>query len=314
MQFTRPLGPLLVALLAGCSSGPLTTAAGNDAGAKETPTPDAAIAGMDTAAGDAATTPNVDAGVAMPAPQCIESPQPQPGARSTVTVSADLLYAGKPVVYGEPFALPSGGTLTVSDFRFFVSDVTLLRQGALPVAVDIVAADGKPVPYNLHLVNAESAAGMSFRIAAPPGEYTGMSFIFGVNDACNHVDPSSAQTPLTSNSELSWPPPFGYLFLRYEGNVMAAGAKDAPPTALAMGGVAGVVMAPRVSAAGSLKFAGTGASSVRLHVAVDELFKAAAMPTAGEVPELPGGPEMLAGEHVRQNVDKVQIFSVTTGP
>jgi hypothetical protein len=316
MKYPPLFAGCLVAIIAGCSSTPIAFRTSGDAGQMDSAAAEASIrnGGVAEDASPDSAAPEGDAEAPEPAAQCLESPTPQPGARSPVTVTVTLEYAGKPVPFGEPFPLAGGGTLTVSDFRFFVSDVLLLPQGAAPVAVDMVSADSKPVPYNLHLVNAESDAGMSFRIAAPAGDYTGMSFIFGVNDACNHVDPSRARTPLTSSSELAWPPPFGYLFLRYEGYVMAEGAKEPPPSALAIGGLAGIVMAPRVSAAGPLKVATAGANGVRLHMAIDQLFRAAALPTSGEVPTLPGGPEMLAGEHIRQNVDKVQIFSISNGP
>lgn len=323
MKYPPLVAGLLMALFAGCSSTPITSSTGNDAGpadgaAAEASAPDVGAA-VDAAAESAA--PQIDAEAPAPPVQCLESPQPQAGARSVVTMTVGLEYGGKPVPFGEPFALAGGGTLTIGNFRFFVSDFMLLRQDGSPVAVDIVTADGKPVPYNVHLVNAEDDAAMSFHIAAPTGEYAGMSFLFGINDACNRLNVSNTRPPLTYSSQLSWPQAFGYLFLRYEGNLMGVGEKDGPPTALAMSGFKGSIFAPRVSAEGSLRFAGA-ADAVRLHVTLEELFKAALLPATPEIPapptlpptvDTPGGPEITAGEHLRLNLDKVQIFSVTSG-
>jgi hypothetical protein len=44
------------------------------------------------------------------------------------------------------------------------------------------------------------------------------------------------------------------------------------------------------------------------------VLRAAALQTSGDIPVLRGGRELLAGEHVRQNVENVRIFSVTNGP
>jgi hypothetical protein len=326
MTYSPRIGLFLAMLLAGCSSTPLSTASQpGDAAMADAAVADGAPPVITADAAAAHVQPDSallapDAGPELAPSECLEAPVPRPGARTTVTLTVDLTYAGKLVPYGEPFPLPTGGTLTISNFRFFLSDVTLLRQGDQPVAVDIVAMDGKPAPFNVHLVNAENPAQMSFRISAPAGDYTGMSFIFGLNDACNARRPGNVP-PLNDQSQLSWPSPFGFLFLRYEGVVTGTG-KDAPVSALAMGGVIGAYGAPRVDAGGSLQV--TSAPRVaHLRVALDEIFHAATLPAdltdkilppppAGS-PSVPGGDEVEMGEHVRQNATKVPIFSVTSG-
>jgi hypothetical protein len=248
---------------------------------------------------------------------CVEDPQAQPGARSIVTVVADPTYAGKPVVFGEPFALPNGGTLTVSNFRFFVSDFQVVMGGDQLVPVDIVAPDGNPAPYNVHLVNAASASEMTFQLAVPAGDYTGMSLIFGLNDACNRRDSTASKPPLTFQSQLTWVQPFGFLFLRYEGMVTGATGPDAPLPAVAVGGLPGYVFAPRIQAPGAFQVAGTSGITVHLRVALDEMFKAALLPfdPITPAPPIPGptGSEIEAGDHLLANAHKVSIFSVTTG-
>jgi hypothetical protein len=64
---------------------------------------------------------------------CDETPSPR-GAdrsidRSVVGVKVVLTYGGRPVVFGEPFALPVG-SLILTTFRFFASDFTLLTRGS----------------------------------------------------------------------------------------------------------------------------------------------------------------------------------------
>jgi hypothetical protein len=248
---------------------------------------------------------------------CVENRTPQPGARSIVTVVVDPTYADKPVVLGEPLALPTGGTLTVSNFRFYVSDFQVVIGDDQLVAVDIVTPDGTPAPYNVHLVNAESASEMTFRLAVPARDYTGMSFLFGLNDDCNRRSPGASQPPLTFQSQMTWPPPFGFLFLRYEGKVMGATGQDAPLSKVAMAAFPAYVFAPRLHALGAFSVTSGPGNTVHLRVALDEILKAASLPldpnaTPTPIPS-PAG-EIEAGDHLRQNVYKVSIFSVTSRP
>jgi hypothetical protein len=323
MKYAPGLGLLLATLFTGCSSTPISTASRTMDAAADVAVPADAlpvVAAPEAGASDVQPALPGDASPEDPPAVCLEAPAAQPGARSPVTVAVDLTYAGKPVPYAEPFALPGGGTLTLSNFRFFLSDVTLLPEGAAPVAVDILAADGKPAAFNVHLVNAEDPSQMSFRIAAPPGDYTGVSFVFGLNGECNARRPGNV-APLDTESQLSWPSPFGFLFLRYEGLLAGAGT-DRAFSALAMGGIVGAYGAPRVEAEGALRVT-SAPGAAHLHVALDEIFRAAALPAdltdkliplpsaAGSVE--PGGAEIELGEHLRQNATKVPIFSVTSG-
>jgi hypothetical protein len=108
---------------------------------------------------------------------------------------------------------------------------------------------------------------------------------------------------------------------------MGAAGPDAPLSALAMGGIQNIIFAPRVDADGLVHVASVTGNTLHLQVALDEIFKAASFPldpNAVAFPPLPpggaspGGPpffdEIEAGEHLRQNANKVGIFSVTTGP
>jgi hypothetical protein len=330
MKHAPTVALFLAVLFAGCSSTPISTAShANDAAAADAVVADGAPpVGAAPDAGAADVQPDAaslapDAATEPPPAACVEAPAPRPGTRSLVTLAVDLTYGGKPVTYGEPFALPGGGTLTLSNFRFFLSDVTLLRRGDQPVAVDIVAMDGRPVPFNVHLVNAENPSQMSFRIAVPPGDYAGISFVFGLNEACNARQPGSVP-PLDTQSQLSWPSPFGFLFLRYEGVVAGAAGKDSPPSAVAMGGVLGLYGAPRVTADGALRVT-SAPGLAHLRVALDEIFRAAGLPadldgkslppsSGGSSPLVPGGDEIEVGEHLRQNATNVSIFSITSGP
>lgn len=297
----------VLVLLAGCAS---TAVPPGPADASAPPGPVSADA--------SAPPPDLGSDAAAPvtAGLCLEAPTPQPGSRAAVTVDVELTYDGQPLVFGEPLRLPAG-TLTVTNLRFYVSEFHALTSNG-ETAVDVIEGDGAPAPYNVHLVNAEDPAALTFRLAVPPGQYTGLSFLLGITDTCNRGDPASRRPPLTSSSQMTWPPPFGYLFLRYAGTISGA-TNDRPPTQIDVGGFPGVLLAPRVTAPGQLAVRDLSAHKVRMRVALDELFRAAALPAtldeAGKVlSSAPvSGPAFEAGEHVRQNANRVALFWLIDG-
>jgi hypothetical protein len=322
----RLLGWLSIALVASCgqtSDPPMPRADASPAAAEAGAAidagsdPDASTAADATGTNDSAPPSTTK----MPPAVCIEEPTPRAGQRSVIPVTVEPTYAGKPMVFGEPFFLPGGGLLTLSNLRFYLSDLALTKNGE-EIPVDIVGADGKPAAYNVDLVSADPAADLTFRIAAPAGDYTGASFVFGLNDACNGRSPSGSKPPLTGSSQMTWPPPFGFLFLRYEATLAGAtGAndKDGPLTKIAMGGLPGsadapsLVNAPTVKAAGAFQISAAGGKLV-LRLALDQVFAAVAMPADLNLVPIAPLPEMVDGEHLRQNATKVPIFTIAPAP
>jgi hypothetical protein len=134
---------------------------------------------------------------------------------------------------------------------------------------------------------------------------------------CNTGAPSSRTAALSNASQMTWPPPFGYHFLRYAGKLAGAAATDSTPGAIDMGGFPGMIFAPRATAPGS--FAADGSTTIRLRVALDELFRAEGMPVElGDAAKIlssgpTSGPPQLAGQHVLQNIQAVSLFTVSDG-
>jgi hypothetical protein len=229
------------------------------------------------------------------------------------------MLAGKAVEYAEPNAI-EGGTLMPLELRFYVSEVELIRSDTSTVAVDIVTNAGTPVPYGVHLVNAEDPASLRFSLLAPPGSYSGVSFTFGLKESCN-TGLMDRKAPLSAASQMTWPHTFGYLFLRYAGMFQpagdvapnpAGGGAARPPGVIHMGGVPGRVHAPRVHARGEIT-AGVGArTSVRLAFDFDELFRGAN--TSMDLSDYVGLPleEVLAGERVRRLAPELDLFTIVS--
>lgn len=101
----------------------------------------------------------------------------------------------------------NGDNYTVSKFAYYVSAIKLTR------------ADGQnfDIPVNYYLIDAANSSSHKITINnIPPGEYTGVSYILGV-DSTRNV--SGAQTgALDPANGMFWSWSSGYIFLKMEGN------------------------------------------------------------------------------------------------
>lgn len=135
-------------------------------------------------------------------------------------------------VGGEPFRCGGAyadigttkSTITPSDFRFYVSDVALIRADGTeqPVAL---TQDQKWQYQTVALLDFEDKTGpcsngtadTNAKVigSAPAGTYTGVAFTLGVPFALNHADATLAASPLNL-STLFWNWLGGYKFLRID--------------------------------------------------------------------------------------------------
>jgi hypothetical protein len=260
--------------------------------------------GLDAASEDAVDAANIDA--APPPSACKAAPAPLRTTGTILTLIVQLRYEGAELVFGEPNVGPAGETITPLNLRFYVSHVALTRQTEAPLPVDLVTAAGEVEPYGVHLFNAEDAASSVMRVLAPPGQYTGVSFTLGVDDACNSEPPSLHAPPLTDASQMTWPHLAGYLFLRYEAQVTPAAAR---PNQIHMGGTPRRVFAPTVSATGQLRVPDAPEISVHLNLQMDHVFRGATseIDPSAQSP-LAGFPEVLAGDRLREHAPQLPLF------
>jgi hypothetical protein len=269
------------------------------------------------AAGPPGSARDAGPGNAPPAQAtCDELPRARAATGTVLTLPIQIVAEGKPVVFGERNTLADGTAITPVNLRFYVSEPTLLGAGGKSTPADLVAADGQLVPYGVQLVNAEAPDSLSLRMRVPPGSYTGVSFTLGLSDACNRGPASMRKAPLNDASQMTWPPPFGYLFLRYEARVVRPAGRAEKPgdpvIGIHMGGLPGTVMAPIVSAAATVTVTAAPLSRP-LRFSLDEVWKAIALPVQampGNALPLPPGAEVQAGEALRENAAKVKLFSL----
>jgi len=114
--------------------------------------------------------------------------------------------------------------ITPTDFRFFVSDLSLLRADGsdVPLALD---QDGTWQYRNLALLDFEDGTGpcrngnaamnTNIRGTAPAGTYRGLRFTLGVPFELNHGDPTLAPSPLNITS-MFWVWKAGYRFVKID--------------------------------------------------------------------------------------------------
>jgi hypothetical protein len=262
------------------------------------------------AAGGAATGSGGSGAGGAPATACVEMPAPLRTSGTIVELTIDPVLGGQPFVYGEPNVSPAGDTITPINFRFYVSEMRLVTVGGDAVPVDLVTDAGLPAPYGVHFFNAEDATSHTLRVLAPTGAYTGVTFLLGLDGACNTSTTAARNPPLSDTSQMTWPPPFGYLFLRYE-SLLTSGAQGtgaAPPRSIHMGGFPGSLLAPVIDVDGQLAVPPGATVRRSLRLAMDQIFVAANTPVDLTGAPLPPGEEVEAGERLRRSAPGLQLF------
>ncbi len=118
----------------------------------------------------------------------------------------------------------TNATVSITDFRFYVHDVRLMRADGEAVALEL-EQDGLWQYENLALLDFENDSGACsngtsqtrtvVRGAVPVGAYVGLSFRLGVPAELNHLNAAKAPSPLNL-SALFWAWTSGYKYLRVD--------------------------------------------------------------------------------------------------
>ncbi len=297
------LGVGLVLSLAACGNDK-SSSAGTSAGGEAT----GGTGGAGTAAGGTSGDATGGGGVTSAA-ACPEAPALHQPIGTLVELGFAPRLAGKPLELAQPNALAEG-TVTPSNARFYVSELSLLKDDGSSLPVDLVSADGKAEAYGIHLVNLEEPASLTIRTLAPAGNYTGATFTWGINDACNAS--SGLRPPLSFDSQMMWPHIAGFLFLRYEAQWLANASTPGalgPPSMIHMGGIVGSIAAPKAHVAGALTVPASGKVTRSVQMSFEPIFAGAS--STEEVSGLPfQTPEVIAGERLRRGVPNLDVFTL----
>lgn len=168
-------------------------------------------------------------------------------APTPVKINFAAVVGDKPFACGQKYdgIGTTKSTITVSDFRFFVSGVALVSKSGATVPVALTQ-DGKWQNGTVALLDFEDGTATCSNgtpdtnavIAGtvPPGAYTGLKFDIGLPFEVNHKDPTRAPSPLNL-SRLFWNWNGGYKFARIDmkstgmpqGWVLHLGSTDCTP-------------------------------------------------------------------------------------
>ena len=145
---------------------------------------------------------------------CRKEDSPPPVAPPTVgNVSLKLqnIVGAKDLALdGTAYTTASGETFTVTTFKYYISNIKFTKADG-----SIYAAPGE-----YHLVDAEKPASTSFTVGnVPTGDYSGVSFVVGVDSTTTKGDPLALPGDLNPANAMYWAWATGHIFLKLEGTV-----------------------------------------------------------------------------------------------
>jgi hypothetical protein len=148
---------------------------------------------------------------------CKKDPDSQP---TMGTVSFQLANTVGPkalALDGTTYTTSSGETFTVRTFKYYISNIKLAK------------ADGSTyaAPGEYHLVDASKASSTSFTVSnVPAGDYTGVSFVVGVDSTTTKGDPLALTGDLNPANNMYWAWASGHIFLKFEGTATSGSAPN----------------------------------------------------------------------------------------
>ena len=142
-----------------------------------------------------------------------------------VAIKFQAKVGDRPFQCGASYALGKPATpMTVGDFRFYISDVSLVDANGKAVPLNLTQ-DGKWQYQNVALLDFENKTGActngtvetNNRLVGtvPKGTYNGIRFTLGLPFDLNHADATLTPSPLNLTS-LWWSWQFGYKFARID--------------------------------------------------------------------------------------------------
>jgi hypothetical protein len=119
---------------------------------------------------------------------------------------------------GTAYTTASGETFTVTTFKYYISNIKFTK------------ADGSTyaAPGEYHLVDAAKPKSTSFTVSkVPTGDYSGVSFVVGVDSTTTKGDPLALPDDLNPANAMYWAWATGHIFLKLEGTVTSTSPNKA---------------------------------------------------------------------------------------
>ncbi|MCF8243912.1 MAG: hypothetical protein K9J37_01435 [Saprospiraceae bacterium] len=155
--------------------------------------------------------------IAATAFSCKDDDQPSTPS-TTVNINFKAVYDGAPLVLYQALDYPGGKQIRFQHFNFFVSNITLLGDGATPdhllSEVEFFDFEG-----NLDIAAAQTALSRKYE-KVPLGNYTGVQIDFGVPASLNNADSGKldSSNPLRQAfSSHFWSDWGSFIFMKSEG-------------------------------------------------------------------------------------------------
>lgn len=148
------------------------------------------------------------------------TPAPTPNAVQRFGFHMHSMVGSSAAAYGTTFTDNSGRKFNLADFRFYISNVVLIKD------------DGSEYPFTNKVILVNPTTNEYDLGDAPVGSYKGFKFILGLDSATNHSDPTiyPASNPLSIQSpSIHWTWNSGYIFMKVEGQVDTTLANTGTP-------------------------------------------------------------------------------------
>lgn len=144
---------------------------------------------------------------------------PTPNTVQKLSFHLHTMVGTSPATYGTQFQDVSGRKFNLSDLRYYISNIILIKNDGneLPLTGKVILVNPTESEYELGNV--------------PVASYKGFKFMVGLDSATNHSDPTtySANDPLSIQSpSIHWSWNSGYIFMKIEGQVDTTIASNGP--------------------------------------------------------------------------------------
>ncbi|RZL02388.1 MAG: hypothetical protein EOO62_22475 [Hymenobacter sp.] len=139
-----------------------------------------------------------------------------PATTSQVNFTVQNVAGTQPLTLNSTVATTAANeTFTVSTFEYYLSNIKFTKSDGTTYAA----------PNTYYLVNQATASSLSFAVPnVPVGDYTGVSFLVGVDAQMTGLtDPTTFTGDLNQANNMYWTWNSGHIFLKMEGNLTSGG-------------------------------------------------------------------------------------------
>ena len=134
-----------------------------------------------------------------------------PTGVGTVSFEVENVAGSKAVALdGTAYATSGGETFTLTTLKYYLSNVRLTKNDGTTYAA----------PNVYHLVDAAKPSTLAFTVSdVPAGDYTGLSFVVGVDSTTTKGNPLGLTGDLNPANSMYWVWDTGHIFMKLEGTV-----------------------------------------------------------------------------------------------